>query len=107
MTNILPHAPDNNRGVWRELEEYARDLVYQQDRELYILAGGYGDQGILAQGRLTIPSRLWKVIVVLDQPGQGLLALAQTVPSLPLISPTAMTSATTGAPIKPPSIALS
>jgi endonuclease G len=76
MTNILPQAPDNNRGVWRELEEYARDLVYQQDRELYILAGGYGDQGILAQGRLTIPSRLWKVIVVLDQPGQGVAGVS-------------------------------
>lgn len=76
MTNILPQAPDNNRGVWRELEEYARDLVYQQDRELYIIAGAYGEQGTLANGRLTIPSRLWKVIVVLDQPGQGVAGVS-------------------------------
>ncbi|HEY9881909.1 MAG TPA: DNA/RNA non-specific endonuclease, partial [Leptolyngbyaceae cyanobacterium] len=36
MTNIVPQAPNNNRGTWRELEEYERDLVYQYDRELYI-----------------------------------------------------------------------
>ncbi len=72
MTNILPQAPDNNRGVWRELEEYTRDLVYQLDREVMVIAGGYGDRGQLANGRITIPSRLWKIIVVLDQPGQGL-----------------------------------
>ncbi|MEM0980637.1 MAG: DNA/RNA non-specific endonuclease [Cyanobacteria bacterium P01_H01_bin.58] len=76
MTNILPQAPDNNRGVWRELEEYSRDLVYQFDRELIVMAGGYGERGTLAEGRLTIPSRLWKIIVVLDQPGQGIAGIS-------------------------------
>ncbi|NER82781.1 MAG: DNA/RNA non-specific endonuclease, partial [Leptolyngbya sp. SIO1D8] len=38
MSNILPQAPENNRGVWRELEEYSRDLVYQFDRELIVIA---------------------------------------------------------------------
>ena len=71
MTNILPQVPENNRGVWRELEEYSRDLVYQFDQELFIIAGGYGVQTRLAEGRVTVPSRLWKVIVVLD-PGQSL-----------------------------------
>ena len=71
MTNILPQTPENNRGVWRELEEYSRDLVYQLDRELIVLAGGYGERSKLANGRVNVPSRLWKIIVVLDQPGQG------------------------------------
>lgn len=73
MTNIVPQAPDNNRGTWRELEEYERDLVYQYDRELYILAGAYGTQGTVGRrAKITVPSRLWKVIVVLDQPGTGI-----------------------------------
>ncbi len=76
MTNILPQSPENNQGVWRELEEYARALVAAGDRELLIIAGSYGTQGTLAQGRLTIPSRLWKIIVVLDPPNQGVRAIS-------------------------------
>lgn len=71
MTNILPQAPANNQGIWRELEEYSRDLVYQSDQVLYIIAGSYGEQTQLAQGRVAVPSRLWKIIVVLD-PGEDL-----------------------------------
>ncbi|MEM9769356.1 MAG: DNA/RNA non-specific endonuclease [Cyanobacteria bacterium P01_D01_bin.71] len=70
MTNILPQAPDNNRGVWRELEEYSRDWVYQFDRTLLIIAGGYGEQTRLAAGQVIVPSRLWKIIVILE-PGQA------------------------------------
>lgn len=69
MTNILPQAPANNQGIWRELEEYSRDQVYQFDQQLYVMAGGYGEQTKLASGRVTVPSRLWKIIVVLD-PGE-------------------------------------
>lgn len=76
MSNIFPQAPQNNRGVWRELEEYSRELVYQFDHELLVMAGGYGEQSRLAEGQVTVPSRLWKIIVVLDQPGQGLAAIS-------------------------------
>lgn len=64
MTNIFPQTSENNRGPWRELEEYGRDLVYQQDKALYIIAGTYGDRGSV--GKVTVPGRVWKVIVVLD-----------------------------------------
>lgn len=77
MTNIIPQAPDNNRGPWRELEEYGRLLV-QQGKELYIIAGAYGNRDRLAKGRLIAPSRTWKVIVVLDQPGAGLDSIQAT-----------------------------
>jgi len=76
MTNILPQAPDNNRGVWRELEEYSRDLVYQLDRELVVMAGAYGERETLASGKVSVPARLWKIIVVLDQPGTGLAGVS-------------------------------
>lgn len=71
MTNILPQAPENNRGIWRELEEYSRELVYQFDHDLIVISGGYGQQATLAKGRITVPSRLWKIIVVLPRPNQG------------------------------------
>ncbi len=71
MTNIIPQAPENNRGPWQELEAYTRQLVRQGGREVYVIAGAYGTQGTLAAGRVTIPSRLWKIVVALDQPGTG------------------------------------
>lgn len=69
MTNIIPQSPDNNRETWRELEEYSRELV-QQGNELYIIAGGYRKKATLAEGKVTIPSRTWKIIVVL-KPSSG------------------------------------
>lgn len=65
MTNMMPQAPANNREVWRELEEYSRDLVFE-GHQLYITAGGEGEQGRLA-GKVTVPTHTWKIILVLDQ----------------------------------------
>lgn len=72
MTNIVPQAPDHNRGIWKELEEYCRKLS-GQGNELYIVAGTAGSGGTgsngsaksLANGKLSVPASLWKVIVVL------------------------------------------
>ncbi len=69
MTNIIPQSPDNNRETWRELEVYSRELV-QQGNELYIMAGWYRKKGSIAEGKVTIPSRIWKIIVVLKS-GSG------------------------------------
>ena len=64
MTNVFPQAKENNRGPWRELEEYGRDLVEEQNKSLYVMGGVYGDQG--KAGKVVVPGRVWKVIVVLD-----------------------------------------
>ncbi|GGA33060.1 DNA/RNA non-specific endonuclease [Okeania sp. KiyG1] len=69
MINIIPQSPKNNRETWRELEQYSRELV-QQGNELYIIAGGYRKKATLAKGKVTIPSRTWKIIVVVN-PGSG------------------------------------
>jgi endonuclease G, mitochondrial len=73
MTNILPQAPDNNQGPWVDLEEYCRILA-NKGKELYIIAGGEGRQRAIAKGRVVPPKTVWKIIVVLDQPG-GLEAI--------------------------------
>jgi endonuclease G len=72
MTNMMPQSPDNNQGPWANLENYCRTLV-SQGNELYIIAGSYGTGGTgsagtkttIANGKVTVPSRTWKVIVVL------------------------------------------
>jgi endonuclease G len=78
MTNIVPQAPDNNQGPWAVLENYSRSLV-TQGKELYIISGAYGTGGsgsngyanTISSGRVTVPTRTWKVIVVLDGPGSA------------------------------------
>ena len=77
MTNMMPQAPDNNQGYWAQLENYERTLV-SQGKELYVISGGYGQGGsgsngsasTIAGGKITVPARLWKIIVV-TTPGTG------------------------------------
>ncbi len=64
MSNIFPQASENNRGPWRMLEQYGRDLVRDEGKSLYIIGGIYGDKATV--GSVTVPGRVWKVIVVLD-----------------------------------------
>lgn len=68
MTNIIPQTPENNRGPWKELEEYARDLV-RQGKELYVVAGVYGKGDRIGDGKVTAPTHTWKAILVLDRSG--------------------------------------
>lgn len=72
MTNMIPQAPDNNQGPWARLEDYTRSLV-SQGNECYVIMGQYGTGGTgsngyrttIDNGRVTVPNRIWKVIVVL------------------------------------------
>jgi endonuclease G len=64
MTNMIPQLPANNQGPWASLETYCRTLV-NSGNELYIVSGGYGTQGTIAGGHVTVPSQTWKVIIVL------------------------------------------
>ena len=74
MTNMVPQSPDNNQGPWANLENYERTLV-AQGKELYIYSGcsgsgGTGSNGTVTTingGKIAVPSRVWKIIVVLAQ----------------------------------------
>ncbi|MGA7952235.1 MAG: DNA/RNA non-specific endonuclease [Gloeobacterales cyanobacterium] len=76
MTNMIPQAPDLNRGPWEKLESYSRQLV-SEGEELYIIAGVTGEKGTLAEGKISIPARNWKVVVVLEKPGLGLAGVTE------------------------------
>ncbi|MBW7467269.1 endonuclease G [Pontibacter aydingkolensis] len=72
MSNMIPQAPTNNQQTWANLENYCRTLI-NQGNELYVIMGSYGTGGTgsagykttLAGGKVTVPNRIWKVIVVL------------------------------------------
>lgn len=78
MTNMIPQAPDNNQGYWADLEDYARSLV-EQGNALYIIAGSYGTQGTIAQGKVTVPTRLYKIIVVINSSGDNRISAATRI----------------------------
>jgi endonuclease G, mitochondrial len=73
MTNLIPQNQDNNAGAWEGLENYERVLA-NAGYTLYIISGGYGAGGIapntstvvstISSGQVTVPAKLWKVIVV-------------------------------------------
>jgi len=83
MTNMVPQAPHNNQQTWAHLEEYGRSQV-QRGQELYIIMGSYGRGGTgkngfletLDQGRVTVPARVWKVMVILPEGDNDLQRLA-------------------------------
>jgi endonuclease G len=74
MTNMIPQAPVNNQQTWANLEAYGRTLV-SQGNEVYIIMGCYGVGGTgsagsantINNGNITVPSNIWKVLVVLTQ----------------------------------------
>ena len=68
MTNIIPQAPDNNQGYWADLENYGRKLA-AEGKELYIISGSYGQKETIAQGKVAVPERVFKIIVV-TEPGK-------------------------------------
>ncbi|WP_246853765.1 DNA/RNA non-specific endonuclease [Rufibacter aurantiacus] len=74
MTNMIPQAPNNNQQTWARLEDYTRSLV-QAGNEVYVIMGSYGAGGTgsngrmttIDEGRVTVPSQIWKVVVVLPE----------------------------------------
>lgn len=75
MTNMIPQAPENNQKTWNALEDYTRALVDNNTMECHIFAGAYGTGGVgsannnlvsaIAGGKINVPARTWKIIVVM------------------------------------------
>ncbi len=94
MTNILPQSPDNNQGVWVQLENYCRQLV-RSGKELFIISGGHGQGGIgknglkatVGHGKVLVPAVTWKVILVLDKPNSGVAGVNKNTRTIAVIVP--------------------
>ncbi|GAB3586978.1 DNA/RNA non-specific endonuclease [Hymenobacter daeguensis] len=92
MSNMVPQAPKNNQQTWAHLEEYGRSQV-QRGQEIYVIMGSYGRGGTgangfattLDQGRVTVPARIWKVMVILPDGTNDLQRLA-TAPGVRVLA---------------------
>ncbi|ADB42589.1 DNA/RNA non-specific endonuclease [Spirosoma linguale] len=84
LTNIVPQAPRHNREVWKNLEEYERQLI-SNGNDVYILAGtsGTGGTGLngfttsIGNGKLTVPAILWKILIVVPPSGDNTFQLTE------------------------------
>jgi endonuclease G len=64
MTNMVPQIAENNTGSWEDFESYTRSLALSGN-EIYVISGGSGSVGTIAQGRVTVPKYTWKVVLIL------------------------------------------
>jgi len=71
LTNILPQTPDLNQGVWLNFEYYCENLCKNEDKELYIIAGGIFHSKNSINGLIAVPDSCFKIVVVMDR-GKGL-----------------------------------
>ena len=75
FSNIVPQAADNNQGPWSALENYLGDQARSGTKEVYVVAGVWGDQGTVKdEGKIVIPESVWKVAVIMDR-DEGLEAV--------------------------------
>jgi DNA/RNA endonuclease G (NUC1) len=87
LTNILPQAANNNQGPWGAFENYTNNVVRQQGKEAYVIAGGEysaNPQTLKGEGKVQIPEFTWKVVVFVDA-GKG-LADVRSVSDLEVIA---------------------
>ena len=109
MTNILPQHSENNsdsfRSAWYKFEKYLQnDLVKSQNKELYVIAGGWSlvdppdvpspyDLDVLIPNPLKypdisilVPAATWKVVLILEQ-GQSIADITASTPIIALVTP--------------------
>jgi endonuclease G len=85
MTNIIPQAPQNNQGTWQELEAYLR-LKVVEGNEVYVIMGSYGLGGVgangsatsIADGKIAVPSNVWKIAVIIPTGNSDLSRVSST-----------------------------
>jgi endonuclease G len=74
MTNITPQSPPVNQKAWADFEDHCRSLVTRKHQTLYIVSGPQGQGGTgskgpaqtIANGKVTVPAKCWKVVLALD-----------------------------------------
>lgn len=71
MSNISPQARQFNGGIWRELEELAREWAIASGT-LYVVTGPLlkmAPKGALGSNEVTIPGGFFKVLLDIEEPG--------------------------------------
>ncbi|PSL46032.1 endonuclease G [Chitinophaga niastensis] len=84
MTNMIPQAPYHNQHLWKNLEDYTRELV-RDGNEVYVIMGSYGSGGVGRNGlakkidddNINVPDHIWKVLVILPDGNNDLQRISK------------------------------
>ncbi|MEQ6292250.1 DNA/RNA non-specific endonuclease [Vogesella sp. GCM10023246] len=71
LANMVPQAPENNRGVWaRAVEAATRKYVQRAGGEVFVITGPYYDSQVAPHyaGQVRVPDALYKLVF---DPGSG------------------------------------
>ncbi len=88
MSNIIPQTPDLNRGVWLKLEYECERLCKEENKELFVVAGGvfHTNKSLNDAFKVVIPDSCFKIIVVLDK-GQSLANVTTSTKVIAVLMP--------------------
>lgn len=87
MTNMIPQAPTFNQGPWAGLESFIRGTLVGGSNEAYIVMGNFGQGGYnssntlfntIDAGRVTVPAKVWKVILIIPKGNNDLARINST-----------------------------
>ena len=87
MTNMIPQAPTFNQGPWAGLESFIRGTLVGSSNEAYIVMGNFGQGGYnssntlfntIDAGRVTVPAKVWKVILIIPKGNNDLARINST-----------------------------
>jgi len=63
MSNMSPQEPSFNRGIWKKLENYERNMAEKMDT-VYVITGGIlsGDLKTIGDNEVCVPEEFYKII---------------------------------------------
>ncbi len=64
LANMMPQAPENNRGIWaKSVEKPTRQYVLRRARgDVFVYTGSVGNAGTIGHGRVVVPTHLFKLV---------------------------------------------
>jgi endonuclease G len=97
LTNMTPQADNVNGGPWAQLETYSRSLA-NAGKEVFVVAGGIypaATQKTIGADAVAVPSSIFKVVVVLEAPGQTAADVTSSTRVIAVVMPNDTTVART------------
>lgn len=65
LANMVPQAPENNRGIWaKQVEKATRQYVERAQGDVFVFTGPFfsGQVQTIGKGRVWVPSHLFKLV---------------------------------------------
>ncbi len=63
LANMMPQAPENNRGIWaKAVEKATRNYVKRAQGDVFVYTGSIGEAGTIGRGKVVVPTHLFKLV---------------------------------------------